>query len=556
MYPDRRVAVLVLSDAHRLAELAALTADLEASATFSVEVTTDPERLRRLGAVHALLADWRGSGLTPDQERGVVEFVRGGGTVVAAGATLSSWAGNPSIVELAGWSPDGQTVSTELLVEPAGEAAGSADPRFKVHDRVHLLPAAPPGAKPLLTTHWRYADHVVAYVRPAGAGRFAYIGLGQQPGAYAEARFRNAVLHCLHEPGAGGTGTIGVGLLGFGALGRAHAEAIRTVPGLALRCVCDRSEPRRLEAAATGVAAVGDAEALFADSSVDLVLVATPPADHAVATIAALSAGKHVVCEKPFALRASECDRMISAARDARRVLTVYQNRRWDPDFVALQRAVGEGRIGHLFYMESFVGGFHHPCSMWHSHEPISGGAVYDWGSHYLDWMLQLFDDEVTAVRSVAHKRVWHDVTNADQVTVEVRFAGGAQAFFMQSDIAAAVKPKWYLLGTGGAIVADWRERTEWVRGPDGEIDETAVLPTDLPARLRVRRPDGDDGVHEETLSLPGRDRTAFFRNLAGHLLRGEPLAVAPEQARRTVALMEASTESAARGGAVIDTHI
>ena len=115
---------------------------------------------------------------------------------------------------------------------------------------------------------------------------------------------------------------------------------------------------------------------------------------------------------------------------------------------------------------------------------------------------------------------------NGHECTVEVGFAGGEQAFFMQSDIAAAVKPKWYLLGTDGAIVGDWRSRTEWVRGPDGEIDEQAVLPTDLPARLRVLRPDGDGGVDEETLSLPRRDRTAFYRNLAGHLLRGEPLAV------------------------------
>src|SRR5438046_1865365 len=86
-------------------------------------------------------------------------------------------------------------------------------------------------------------------------------------------------------------------------------------------------------------------------------------------------------------------------ARAARRTLTVFQNRRWDPDFVALQRVVREGAVGDLFYMESFVGGYRHPCSLWHSHEPISGGAVYDWGSHYIDWTLQLFDGPVTAVR-------------------------------------------------------------------------------------------------------------------------------------------------------------
>src|SRR6266513_2806000 len=110
MYPDRRVAVLVLSDADRLAGLAALTADLEASSSFSVEVTSDLERLLHLGSVHALFADWRGP--------------------------------------------------------------------------------------------WRTTDHVVAYTRQAGAGHFAYIGLGHQPAAYAEAGFRRVVLRCLHEPTA------------------------------------------------------------------------------------------------------------------------------------------------------------------------------------------------------------------------------------------------------------------------------------------------------------------------------------------------------------------
>jgi predicted dehydrogenase len=247
---------------------------------------------------------------------------------------------------------------------------------------------------------------------------------------------------------------------------------------------------------------------------------------------------------------------MIDAATASGRLLTVFQNRRWDPDFVALQRAVHEGGIGDPFYMESFVGGFRHPCNLWHSHEPISGGAVYDWGSHYIDWILLLFDHEVTAVRSVAHKRVWHDVTNADHVSVEVQFANGAQAFFVQSDIAAAAKPKWYVLGTAGAVVGDWQDRTELVRGLDGEIDARPVAATDLPARVRVLRPDGENGVHEQTPALPRRDRGAFFRNLAGHLLRGEPLAVQPQAARRTVAVMEAASASAARGGATIATHI
>src|SRR5581483_1870260 len=226
------------------------------------------------------------------------------------------------------------------------------------------------------------------------------------------------------------------------------------------------------------------------------------------------------------------------AAGTAHRVLTVYQSRRWDPDYIALRKTVESGRIGDLFYMESFIGGFSHPCDYWHSHEPISGGMIYDWGSHYFDWVLQLFGGAVTAVSAVAHKRVWHDVTNADQVRVDLTFDGGQQATFMQSDIAAALKPKWYVLGTEGAVVGSWR--------PDADP------PAEQPAIVTVSRP--ASGV--ETLTLAPRDDGGFYRNLADHVAWGEPLAVLPEESRRTVAVMEAATDSIARGGVRLDVHI
>jgi predicted dehydrogenase len=252
--------------------------------------------------------------------------------------------------------------------------------------------------------------------------------------------------------------------------------------------------------------------------------------------LAALEAGKHVVCEKPFAVRTEEADRMIDAAAARGLVLTVFQSRRWDPDYLAMRDVVRSGRIGEPFYMESFIGGHDHPCDLWHSHEPISGGMIYDWGSHYFDWILQLFPDTVRSVAAQAHKRVWHDVTNADQVRVDLTFAGGAQATFLQSDIAAARKPKWYLLGTQGAIVGEWADE---------------AVPSDFPAQVKVFRPGG-----EEVLTLAPRDKTGFYRNLADHLAWGEPLAVTAEEARRTVAVMEAASQSIAQGGAQLKVEI
>jgi predicted dehydrogenase len=345
-----------------------------------------------------------------------------------------------------------------------------------------------------------------------------------------------------------------VGLLGYGAIGREHAEAVLATPGLNLRAACDRA-PERRDAAARefGISTHARVEELLEDAEVELLVVGTPPNSHAAVVVQALEAGRHVVCEKPFALRTEEVDRMLAAAAACDRVLTVYQSRRWDPDFVALRDAVAAGRIGELFYMESFIGGFSHPCSYWHSHEPISGGTIFDWGSHYFDWVLQLFGEHrVRSVAATAHKRVWHDVSNADQVRVDLRFDDGAEAIFLQSDIAAALKPKWYLLGTAGAIQGDWRSETVKTRDWTGALREEQLAPADSPAVLTVHGPSGN----AEVLALPAREQHGFYRNLADHLLQGEPLAVAPEEARRNVAVMETAARSIAAGGRQLEVEI
>jgi scyllo-inositol 2-dehydrogenase (NADP+) len=348
-----------------------------------------------------------------------------------------------------------------------------------------------------------------------------------------------------------------VGLIGYGAIARAHASSISSTAGLRLRGICDVSTERRELAAREWVVPTHSSAAdLLEDPEVGLVVVGTPPSAHADSVLAALAAGKHVVCEKPFALRVQEVDWMIDSAASRDRVLTVYQSRRWDPDYVAMRDVVRSGRIGDLFYMESFIGGYSHPCDFWHSHEPISGGTIYDWGSHYFDWVLQLFPDAVKSVSAVAHKRVWHDVTNADQVRVDLTFDGGAQATFLQSDIAAALKPKWYLLGTRGAVVGDWREETVTTRAPGGDLVEERLAPADSPARVKVMRPAEDGGSHEEVLVLGRRDENAFYRNLADHLAWEEPLAVPADEARRTVAVMEAAAHSIARGGGQVEVRI
>ena len=203
------------------------------------------------------------------------------------------------------------------------------------------------------------------------------------------------------------------------------------------------------------------------------------------------------------------------------------------------------GRLGELFHVETFVGGYDHPCNFWHSDAEVSGGAIYDWGSHDLDWVLDLLPQPVEWVSATAHKRVWHDVTNADHTRVLLHFADGVEAEFTHSDLAAARKPKFYLLGTRGALVGDWQQERVLSRSPVGLVAEDRFAVSDAPAALSLLGADGS----RTALPLAVPPVSPFHRELADQLLSGWPMSVTPQGSRRGIAVMQAATASTADGG-------
>lgn len=241
-----------------------------------------------------------------------------------------------------------------------------------------------------------------------------------------------------------------------------------------------------------------------------------------------------------------------SQASQARQVhLGCHQNRRWDPDYLAVREAV-EGRlIGELFQLETFVGGFDHPCGFWHSHSRVSGGTSWDWGAHYLDWIVSLMPHRVEAVIGTRHMWVWHDVTDADQERIQVRFEGGLEAEFIHSDIAAVRKPKWYLLGTEGAIEGRWRDRVALRADLIVHYREDPIPATEMAPEMLLLRRQRDRQVTSMPMALPPRDPFGFHRNLADHLLTGEPLVAPLEDSVKVVAILEAAARSMEKGGSV-----
>ena len=417
----------------------------------------------------------------------------------------------------------------------------------------HIRVINPSLAAIVATAGVRFADvpAIVECTSPEGVVIVTAIEPDRLRGVAEHRRFLDRLIAPVERT----TGSVGVGIVGygpFGGMGYTHGLAATETDGLHLAGICDTNAERR-EAALVDfphVSAYTELDSLAGDDNVGVVIVATPPVLHAPIALALLRAGKHVVVEKPMCLTTADADMLLSEAAAVGRTITVHQSRRWDGDYLALRRAIDGGTIGDVFNMETFVGSFEHPCRWWHSDEALSGGAVYDWGSHHIDWILQIFGGPPDTVRATSHKRVWRDVTNSDQIDVQMRWADGREARFIQSDVAAIRKPKFFVQGTAGTIAADYRPviTDELVAGR-GHVS-TTWHHAEVASTLRVARYEPGYGIVEMSLPPVQTAGWPFHRALADHLLLGEPSPVPAEQSRDVVDVLERAHRSAAGSAA------
>jgi len=325
--------------------------------------------------------------------------------------------------------------------------------------------------------------------------------------------------------------TVRAAIVGWG-MGRHHAMLMKEDPRLELKAVCDLDAARRAQAEQDypGIDTCKSMAKMLRRDDIDLVSVVTPHHVHCKHVCQCLRAGKHTIVDKPMCVTAREGTRMIEAAKKAKRTFTVFQNRRLDGDYLTIRDVVAQGLIGEVFHIECFVGGYNRPGERWRSYKKFSGGVLYDWGAHFIDWILNLVPSRIVSVTGFAHKLVWTHVTNEDQAQALIRFANGAVADFTLSTIDMVGKERWRVLGTKGAITLgpnDTLKVRTWVKG------------------------------HQAEISMPcQKSRWAdYYANIADHLLRGKPLLVRPEESRRVIGVLEAAGKSAKSGKPVAVPH-
>ena len=174
--------------------------------------------------------------------------------------------------------------------------------------------------------------------------------------------------------------TVAVGLVGFGLAGRVfHAPLIRA-SGMEITGVV--SSQREAVASMLPTARVcDDLATLLSLPRLDLVVIATPNDLHESQGVAALAAGKHVVVDKPVALSVTAVERMMHVARDAGRVLVPFHNRRWDSDFLTVQRLIAAGPLGAVHAYEAYWDRYRPQVpDRWREHEQHGGGLLFDLG--------------------------------------------------------------------------------------------------------------------------------------------------------------------------------
>jgi predicted dehydrogenase len=331
---------------------------------------------------------------------------------------------------------------------------------------------------------------------------------------------------------------IRVGLIGYGYAGRTfHAPLVRSVNGLELAAVASQwSDEVRSQ---LGNVEVCDAAALILDPEIDLIIIACPNVVHFGLAYAALKAGKHVVVEKPFTVTLSEARTLRDVAAAENLLLTVFQNRRWDSEVLALEDVLRQGVLGRIVHFECRMNRYRPMVrSRWREDPGVGAGLWFDLGPHLIDLTVHLFglpqsvNANFAILRDGGRTDDWaHVQLNYESLRVILQASLLSSGTHSRS-VAHGTTASWTKYG------ADVQE-AQLQSGmspihPDFGIDPTtSILYTCVTG----------EEVH---MASPTGSQRLFYISLRDAILSGKPVPVSPRDAIAVMAILEASIQSGA----------
>jgi scyllo-inositol 2-dehydrogenase (NADP+) len=332
-------------------------------------------------------------------------------------------------------------------------------------------------------------------------------------------------------------------LLSYGMSGEVfHAPLLHAHPGFEVTTVVQRSKDTAKEHYPT-CKVVRSVDEAIGDPSVELIIVNTPNELHFNQASRAILAGKHVVVEKPFTVTVHEANQLIELAKEKNRVLTVFQNRRWDGDFLTLKHVLDNGWVGRVVEFEAHYDRFRNyiqPDS-WKEETGIGKGILYNLGSHMLDQVLVLFGMPEFIDARIGIQRTGTKVDDFYDLRLSY---SGMNVIVKSSYLVREQGPRYQLHGTEGSFVTasnvDPQEQALKEKKVPGSAGWGA-MPESSWGKLNSTI----NGQHvQKRIETIRGNYSGFYDNVYSVIRENKPLQVKPEQARDVIRLIEAAYES------------
>jgi scyllo-inositol 2-dehydrogenase (NADP+) len=340
--------------------------------------------------------------------------------------------------------------------------------------------------------------------------------------------------------------TINVGLIGFGMAGRVfHAPLIASIPQFNILKVRE-SKKENIEIVHQRypkAKIVAEAKDIINDAEIDLVVVATPNVFHFPFAKEALLAGKHVIVEKPFTVTSQEAEELIEISKKQKKILTVYQNRRWDSDFLTVKKIIESKILGNLITYESTFERFRNVInqSSWKETVGQGTGLLYDLGSHLIDQTLCLFGLPSAVNCDMRIQRA--EGTIIDYFKVDLAYEK-LRVTLKGDFLVREPGPRFVLAGDKGGFVKHGTDiQEEELKAGLFPLERAnwGVEPEALWGKLNTEV----NGIHMiGKVESERGDYLALYKNVYNAIAGKEALIIKPEQARNTIKVIEHAIKS------------
>lgn len=331
-------------------------------------------------------------------------------------------------------------------------------------------------------------------------------------------------------------------LCSFGMSGKLfHAPFIHLHPGLELYACWERSS-KNIQSIYPGVISYDTYEEMLEDPSIDLVIINTPNYTHYDFAKQALAAGKHVVVEKPFTITVQEADELIALARQQNRIISVYQNRRYDSDYKTIKKVLEEGLLGEIveaeFHFDRFV-----EVLSYKNHKETPGpgtGSLYDLGSHIIDQALQLFGWPLAIFADIT---IMRPISKVDDFFELLFYYENKRVRLRSTYVARETIPGYVIHGNKGSFLK-----------PKTNVQEIALLNGLLPQgenwgkeekeEWGLLHTEKDGKVTREYIpSVQGRYMD-YYEGIYQAVANGQPAPVSAEDGKKVITIIQAAFKS------------